>query len=163
MCEHRRSTGPVPLSIPGAREQQGGRSSPCGPVPRLSASLLRRAPPVAPAAHRGRRLSSRSVPSPHLNTSHGLRLRRQVPLYRMLGALNSALHGPPSFDDGVRYPNRPVGLSHGVEWFTDLASSISDLLEYSHCEVPMSILLESLAWRRITPFWKSLNQQLPKR
>ncbi|TKS64794.1 MAG: oxidoreductase [Nitrospira sp.] len=34
-CGHRRSTGPVPHSIPRAWEQQGGHSSSCGPVPHL--------------------------------------------------------------------------------------------------------------------------------
>ena len=50
---------------------------------------------------------------PHLTRIllHGLRFRRQVPLHHRLGVRTYALHGFPSFDDGVSYPNIPVGLS----------------------------------------------------
>src|SRR6266850_1316978 len=55
-------------------------------------------------------------PFPHLIRIllHGLRLRRQVPHHHTPHVRISGLHGSPSFDDGVLYPNIPVGLSSCV-------------------------------------------------
>src|SRR6266850_5238563 len=55
-------------------------------------------------------------PFPHLIRIllHELRLGRQVPHHHTPDVRISGLHGSPSFDDGVLYPNIPVGLSSCV-------------------------------------------------
>src|SRR5256885_4288623 len=65
-------------------------------------------------------------PFPHLIRIllHGLRLGRPVLLLHRLGATIYALHGLPSFGDGVLYPHIPVGLSScgigGKHWGQEL-------------------------------------------